>query len=41
MGGQLMQPMRAVKRQSALHMFASEYGESVGDYYGMGGESGD
>jgi|TARA_A100001234_G_scaffold51403_2_gene43310 hypothetical protein len=31
-----MQPMRAVKRQSALHMFASEYGESTLSEKGSG-----
>ena len=36
MGGQLMQPMRSVKRQSALHMFASEYGESTLSEKGSG-----
>lgn len=29
MGGELMQPARSIKRQPALHMFASEYGEST------------
>mgnify|MGYP001272037414 CR=1 FL=1 len=36
MGGQLMQPMRSVKRQPALHMFASEYGESTLSEKGSG-----
>ena len=31
-----MQPMRSVKRQSALHMFASEYGESTLSEKGSG-----
>jgi len=31
-----MQPMRAVKRQSALHLFASEYGESTLSEKGSG-----
>ena len=36
MGGKLMQPMRSVKRQPALHMFASEYGESTLSEKGSG-----
>ena len=36
MGCQLMQPMRSVKRQPALHMFASEYGESTLSEKGSG-----
>ena len=36
MGGQLMQPMRSVKRQPAVHMFASEYGESTLSEKGSG-----
>ena len=36
MGGQLMQPMRSAKRQPALHMFASEYGESTLSEKGSG-----
>ena len=31
-----MQPMRSVKRQPALHMFASEYGESTLSEKGSG-----
>ena len=34
--GELMQPARSIKRQSALHMFASEYGESTLSEKGSG-----